>query len=180
MLLATFIATNDIIKLKHLRFADHPRSWFGADQFSAVELAFVWGLKSTARMRSRLSGCSCSCVSGTPIAVCVRSRPIQRQLSNAAGLELLDQRRPPNTTAAGLGPMAALKTLQVHSSPSEKQAWLEESRLDAILGATACSQKSVRSGVRCWMSFVGSCILGFLSAWANVLPCGCAQTTLTP
>ena len=67
--------------------------------------------------------------------------------------------RPANSTAAGLGPMAALQSLEGRcESLTEKQAWLEESRLDAILGASSRSHKSVRSGIRCWMAFVGACV----------------------
>ena len=41
------------------------------------------------------------------------------------------------------------------ASESERTKWLEESRMDAILGASSRSHKSVRSGIRCWIAFVG-------------------------
>ena len=86
-----------------------------------------------------------------------RSRPRQKPLTAAQGLALFDQMRPANSTAAGLGPMAALQSLDERGvSLTAKKAWLEESRLDAILGASSRSHKSVRSGTRCWMAFVGA------------------------
>ena len=54
--MAKFMADNDIIKPKHLQFADYPSSWLGADQLSAEEVAFVWGLKGAVRVRSRQVG----------------------------------------------------------------------------------------------------------------------------
>ena len=88
-----------------------------------------------------------------------RSRPRQKLPTAVRGLALFDQMRPASSTAAGRGPMAALQSLDGRcESLTEKQAWLEESRLDAILGASSRSHKSVRSGIRCWMAFVGACV----------------------
>ena len=86
-----------------------------------------------------------------------RSRPkqIQPYLPKSAGLELLDRPRAPNTASVGRGPMAALLALDSGLTEGEISAWLEETRLDAILGASSRSHKSVRSGIRCWMAFVG-------------------------
>ena len=58
--------------------------------------------------------------------------------------------------------MATLRSLGVESlSESERLEWLEDTRLDAMLGATSKSQASVRSGVRLWMAFVGAdCVVG--------------------
>jgi len=73
----------------------------------------------------------------------------------ASVLMHLEKVRPPNTAAAGKGPMAALQAADSGGSADERKAWLAESRTDAILGACSRSHKSVRSGVRCWMAFVG-------------------------
>ena len=68
----------------------------------------------------------------------------------------LEAPRPPNTAAKGKGPMAAVKAVSSACvSNMQKCAWLEESRLDAILGSSSRSHKSVRSGIRCWIAFVG-------------------------
>ena len=72
-------------------------------------------------------------------------------------LALLDQSRPSNTSSKGCGPLATIsKVGQGGMSEFEKEKWVAEARLDAILGASNASRKSVRSGVRCWMAFVGT------------------------
>ena len=38
----------------------------------------------------------------------------------------------------------------------EKGAWVEESRIRAILGNSAATMKSLRSGVSCYITFVGA------------------------
>ena len=132
-----FIVQNQFTKLAHLAHADHPSEWWGAEGFADAELEAVWGLKRIARKRSR-------CVFGVVLPRCVlvarlgRSRPKQKQLIPASEIAQLDQRRPPNSTAAGRGPMAAMQALNMQSaSPGEMAAWLEESRMDAILGVCA-------------------------------------------
>ena len=67
------------------------------------------------------------------------------------------QVRDVNVVSKGLGPRAALThaNLAARTGP-EKEAWLEESRIDAIIGSCSLSLKSVRSGVRCYMAFAGS------------------------
>ncbi len=102
-----------------------------------------------------------------------RSRPKQKQLYGAHALTQLDQKRPPNSAAAGMGPMAAMQAMDAKmASASERLAWLEESRMDAILGACSRSYKSVRSGIRCWTTFVGeSCSLSV----ARARPALCGQ-----
>ena len=135
--MAKLLVKNGLLKLVHLRYADHPREWSGAEQFTIGELEGVWKLKgSSFRQRSR-------------------SPPRPKQIHWARGIALLDKPRPPNASAAGLGPMATLKSVEEQAiSPAQRAAWLGETRIDAILGATCRSQKSVRSGVRCWMAFV--------------------------
>ena len=64
--------------------------------------------------------------------------------------------RPANTAAAGVGPRAALRTLALDKRGSIDIAeWLEEARLDAILGGCKLSLPSWRSGVRCYLAFTG-------------------------
>ena len=90
-------------------------------------------------------------------------------MHGASVLMHLEKVRPPNTAAAGKGPMAALHAAESGGSASERKAWLAESRTDAILGACSRSHKSVRTGVRCWMAFVGMscwCVCG--GAWGGV------------
>ena len=89
-----------------------------------------------------------------------RSRPTQKPFpgipSSWVNVELLDRKREPNRSSEGKGPMATLRSLDADSlSESERLKWLEDTRLDAMMGATSKSQNSVRSGVRMWMAFVG-------------------------
>ena len=51
--LARFLVENQITKLEHLRYADHPREWLGAQDITAEEQEYVWKLKRVARSRSR-------------------------------------------------------------------------------------------------------------------------------
>ncbi len=107
-----------------------------------------------------------------------RSSRKQKQTDEACGLALFDKRRPPNSTSAGLGPMAAMQSVDARGlSAGEKLAWLEESRMDAILGASSRSHKSVRSGIRCWVAFVGTCsaIVHSTQLWLRVF----GQTDMT-
>ena len=69
---------------------------------------------------------------------------------------VLLQAREVNVVSKGLGPRAALThaNLAARTGP-EKVTWLEESRIDAIIGSCSLSLKSVRSGVRCYMAFAG-------------------------
>ena len=61
---------------------------------------------------------------------------------------------PPNETALGLGPVAALKNLCLETMTNdERVAWLESSRIDAVLGSCRLSVKFVRSGYRCYVGF---------------------------
>ena len=56
--------------------------------------------------------------------------------------------------AEGLGPRAALKKkMQTLFSDEEKRLFVESARLDAILGSCPGSLPSLRSGVRCYISF---------------------------
>ena len=75
-------------------------------------------------------------------------------------LQLLTEERPPNRLSQGLTPMQALAAARTACpGPAEREAFLANARRDALLGAIAKSQKSVRSGVRCWMGFIGQPLL---------------------
>ena len=80
---------------------------------------------------------------------------------------LLNEERQPNKLSEGLTPMQALVAARDECpTAAQREAFLVNARKDAILGATAKSQKSVRSGVRCWMGFVGECSIALVSAAA--------------
>ena len=98
------------------------------------------------------------------LALCGR-RVVEARVPRPAGqreqVEALVRQRPVNDTSAGRGPRAALKCVGLRDMSNDgKAAWLEESRLDAILGNCRLSIPSVLSGVRCYIAFAGlfSCL----------------------
>jgi len=61
-----------------------------------------------------------------------------------------DRLRPRNA-----GPMTNLKEVQLSNmSRKEKEAWMFEARLEAIIGSCRLSLPSVRSGIKCYLAFV--------------------------
>ena len=51
---------------------------------------------------------------------------------------------------------------------SEKRRWLEEARLDAILGSCPYSLASVKSGLRCYLAFAGRHIMFLMVTVASM------------
>ena len=66
-----------------------------------------------------------------------------------------------NTTAAGMGPQAALRRANFKEmSELQMFEWAEQARLDAIIGCCRLSMASWKSGVRCYIAFAGrSCVV---------------------
>ena len=52
---AKLIANNLITKVEHLKYADHPSEWLGAEGITPDELQAVWNLRGVVRQRSRLA-----------------------------------------------------------------------------------------------------------------------------
>ena len=61
--------------------------------------------------------------------------------------------------AEGVGPCAAIKKLQSMTCV-QRAAWFEEARLEAILGGMRLSTASLKSGLRCFVAFVGNVVCG--------------------
>ena len=77
------------------------------------------------------------------------------------------RRQPPE--AEGVGPLKALKRLGLDSmAPLQRSQWAEEARLCAVLGTMQFSMDSWKSGVRCYVAFVGE--------HACVCACLCVRT----
>ncbi len=71
--------------------------------------------------------------------------------------EDLPQSRLKRATAVGVGPRAALKKAALQNmSRGERKMWIEEARLDALLGNRTATLKALRSGVCCYMTFAGT------------------------
>jgi hypothetical protein len=72
-------------------------------------------------------------------------------------LQLLNESLHPRDWGTSRGPRHALKVSGLSQlSPAQKQTWLEESRVEAILGSCRRSLRSVRSGVTCYISFAST------------------------
>jgi hypothetical protein len=52
---AKFIAKNQITKIEHLKYADHPSKWLDAEGITPDELQAVWNLRGVVRQRSRFA-----------------------------------------------------------------------------------------------------------------------------
>lgn len=86
------------------------------------------------------------------------------------------------TEVAGLGPTQALKRLTgAFSEGASKVEWLEQARLQALLGSCPHSHKSFQSGLRCYVAFAVK-VLGLpgrelpptiasLLAWSTLFRC---------
>ena len=98
------------------------------------------------------------------------ARPRKTPRLEEQQVEQLFTPRPRNTTSARRGPRNALEALQFSErNGSEVNEWLEEARIDANLGFSRLSLKSVKSGVRCYIAFVGALALGPLFGASNAM-----------
>ena len=103
--------------------------------------------------------------------MCVRPPPKRRIEAELAAGDVSCVTINTNSAIASKGPLATLKGLQLASrSSGEQKQWIEDARLDAILGRNASTLRSLRSGIRCYISFVGVslCRCGHLHCY---VPC---------
>ena len=154
---------NDLDKLAQLAIADDPSTWLRASEFSLEELQFVRTLAPRRkRQRSRSTSVGfrpnvhAGCVSLFRSNAGRQSdrAPVADAIRRGAVDEV--QERPRNCTSEFMGPRAVIRRLDLASWPAdEKQAWVENARIDAILGSCRRTMPSVKSGIRCWTSFMG-------------------------
>ena len=63
---------------------------------------------------------------------------------------------PHSTAVRGLGPRAALRRAALEElTVLDRRVWMEEARITCLLGNSAATRKSFRSGVSCYFAFVG-------------------------
>ena len=92
------------------------------------------------------------CRTSVPFA-CLRSFVLDLTRGNA---DTMPTCRPERVVATGVGPRATLVRTNLQAMyPHVKKAWVEEARLTAILGNRASTLKSLRSGVCCYITFIG-------------------------
>ena len=64
--------------------------------------------------------------------------------------------RPQRSGAIGMGPRAAMTAAGLDGmSYNDRAQWFESARLDALLGSNKTSLRSFKSGVSCFISFIG-------------------------
>ena len=99
------------------------------------------------------SYCTAACVSHFAPFARLRSFVIDLTSGNA---DTMPTCRPERVVATGVGPRATLVRTNLQAMyPHVKKAWVEEARLTAILGNRASTLKSLRSGVCCYITFIG-------------------------
>ena len=122
-----------------------------------------WFKASVSERRSG-SGCLVGLHEASTCACCLRCTPSEQKppasVRQRGVIEGLMSSREAPVVSAGRGPRAALKAVGLkHMSAAQRDTWLEDSRLDAILGNCRLSIPSFRSGVRCYLAFVGAPML---------------------
>jgi len=99
-----------------------------------------------------------------------RRRPVPARAGSREPLALF-QDRPNNTHARERGPREAIESAGLETmSGAQREVWLEEARVDAILGACRLSMKSVRSGIKCYLAFAGG-LLGSVRIGSSISRC---------
>ena len=182
LLQAHFIAVNEFTKVEQIARAGHPGQWMDAETLSPAELAFVGTLRCRKdRSRSRCAGYN-SMRGGAKSPTCAAcARPRARVSSESAHLK---EAQPPPVAcrtvstvvkqvadgdlsglqakpaavdeSGGRGPRAALKELQqVMPRENDRKLWVEQARVEAVLGSCPRSLKSLRSGLSAYIAFVG-------------------------
>ena len=159
--LAKWLADNDLENLAQLRGAEDPSEWPGAESFNTASLNIIRALKQRERSRSP-------------------RRIMYDQGSDV--LRLLDKDKAVPFFSGG-GPRKAVRALQIHFDSTagiDRAAWLEDARVEAIVGSCRKSIESVKSGLRCYLAFVQTTVnarlpfppkLEWLQAWATRFQC---------
>ena len=137
-LLCSFLLKNEFYEWYQLTDDEDVASWSGASEFSAEELSCIDHLIAVGK-KAPVSPRRVQVVSSNPCADLLAGRLTVKR----------------NLTASYGGPRKSLRLAKLNEmSDSEREIWMEQSRLDALLGGCRLSLDSWRSGVRCYMSFV--------------------------
>ena len=89
-------------------------------------------------------------------AVANTVRAMANQLAAGKANEL-DVARTTRASVTGLGPRAALAKAKLgEMAPECRKCWIEDARLSALLGDNLSTRKSLKSGVCCYVAFVGA------------------------
>ena len=163
MRMCRWVAENDFVSLRQLEYADDPRKWPGASGFEESELNHFCNLIEISKKRQRF--CSTAMYVGGSLCLnlLLPRTSGARHISEVSSelreglVECVAVQRPANVCAAGHGPRKACELLRLEElGMVDRNAWIEKSRLDAILGGLRLSLASFRSGLRCYIAFVGA------------------------
>ena len=92
-----------------------------------------------------------------PVAsVQIENAPKIKESIASGRVDALSIVRPQSENARGRGPRAALVASGIGKmSRCARDRWLEDARLEALLGNRKATLTSLKSGVKCYISFVG-------------------------
>ena len=137
------LTSNDFMTWPQLEDAADPREWPGSEGFEEQELHAIRRLTRTGKERPR-----------SPVHA--KTVSVAEKLGGGE-VSCITVKEPASTIADGVGPIAALRRARLQDmSRANREDWLEGARLDAILGGCRRSLPSVRSGLRCYIAFVGA------------------------
>ena len=135
----------------------------GIDKLTCVEIQFLNKVRKAKRQQTaRYAGLHA--IHSFTVSLLVFFRPaVEEAISEKAAkrlktgcIEILAD-RPRNITAERVGPKAAIERLHLEDlSLQERAVWFENARIDAIVSPCRLSMASVRSGIRCWFTFIGA------------------------
>lgn len=152
--IAQCLVENEFFRPAHLRLPCPPSEWLNSQRLTEEELQFAVSLKwgngyaIIGMLHLRDRACLCSAFFRGPERVVA-----QLQAGNVA--ESLVKRQRTNNCES-VGPRGALELVRLDQmTPAERASWKETARVDAILLPCSRSLPSMRSGVRCWIAFIG-------------------------
>ena len=157
-----FIIDNDLLKIEHLRHADHPRGWVGAAKLSGSELEGVWALRKMGRARSRCDSRIVCCGLCPPLGVWVQvattaGAGVGSQPHSSSRREEACKRTGKGSRSHGRAPLSSGR--QQHSSTAQAVARLHSA--GCIAGghqtvAEICQERGeMLDGIR-WCACIGA------------------------
>ena len=138
--ISDFLVANDFYSWHQLDHAADFGGWLGVEKLQKNDLEFLQDFMRRGKAATR----------SLPKDVTKTAADISRD-----PLAVVSGKRAVNMTAHGVGPTQATKRLRLaERTEDQRNTWIEEARLDAILGSTRLSLPSLRTGLRCYVSFV--------------------------
>jgi hypothetical protein len=147
-IVVSFLEQQDVDVLRELAGFPKVSNLEGAGTLTQTEAAFIEKVAAQQKAEARIRNASVS-------AVCVPvlpSEPVEKEFRKLD--EFMQRRDACGNIGARVGPMRFVQNLQnALQNDDDRIRWLEEARLEAILGSCKDSMKSVKSGIRCYLAF---------------------------